>query len=156
MTASKHLLAGRVARIRVNPQDCMAVVDVLRLLELKPEQFTFDQAVRVALSSLLESARSHNAIPRRDGFEYSQMMSQFIQRFTTDRTKTFEVTKLINTASIRASVPDHTAERKFRRFEELNFKLQADSANISPAEQHELQQLAAELWPDPDLTNTKG
>ena len=150
------LTPGRIARIRVNPQDCMGVLDTMKLLELKPEKFTFDQAVRIVLSSLLESARSHGAIPRRDGFEYSQMMAQFIQRITSDRTKTFEVTRLLNTASIRPVLPDVPTERKFRRFEELSFKLQADQVNFSEAEQREMQQLAAELWPDPDLPNPKG
>lgn len=154
MTA--RIMPGRVARIRVNPQDCMAVADVMRLLELKLEKFTFDQAVRIVLSSLLESARSHNAIPRRDGFEYSQMMAQFIQRITTDRTKTFEVTRLLNTANIRPVLPDVSTERKFRRFEELSLKMQADEINVSEAEKMEMQQLGAELWPDPDLANPKG
>lgn len=156
MTTGKHMLAGRVVRIRVNPQDCMGVVDVLKLLELKVVQFTFDQAVRIVLSSLLESSRSHGAIPRRDGFEFTQMMKGFIQRITNDRTKTFEVTRLLDTASIQAAMPDPTRERKFRRFEELNLKMEIDTINVTEAEQRELQQLTAELWPDPDLANPKG
>lgn len=146
---------GRTVRIRVNPQDCMAVVDVMRILDLKVVQFTFDQAVRIVLSSLLESSRSHGAIPRRDGFEFTQMMKGFIQRITTDRTKTFEVTKLLNTTSIQAAMPDREREGKFRRFEELNLKQEIDAINVTEAEQRELQQLTAELWPDPDLANTK-
>ena len=68
---------GNVVYIRVNPRDSMGVVDVVNALEKYREGMAFSHAVSIALSALLETMRSTNTIPTRDGYEYTEMMQPY-------------------------------------------------------------------------------
>jgi len=87
--------AGEVVRIRVNPQDAMSVADIVRKLGFNYTGMSFSQACAIALSSLLETVRENGAIPRRDGFEFAEIMAPFGLKQRTGRkldiTKTFNL-----------------------------------------------------------------
>lgn len=68
---------GRTAMIRVNPQDCMGVADVMKLVGMEGKGLSFAASVSVALGALMETARKNNLIPTRTGFEYSEVMQIF-------------------------------------------------------------------------------
>lgn len=71
---------GRVARIRVRPLDCLAVVDICEKIGV-PTDATFDMCVSAALHTLIEAIKLNQVIPNRDGFEYSAVMdSRFPQK----------------------------------------------------------------------------
>lgn len=76
---------GIVAAIRVNPKDCMSVIDVMDTVGINTEGMSFPAMVSLTLSSLLEGARASKQIPTRDGFEYSDMMEPFIGTVRTRR-----------------------------------------------------------------------
>lgn len=69
---------GKVVRCRLSPRDCMSVVDVAAAVGVDTSgRVSFDNVVRLALSALLQTAREHQIIPEREGFEYSAMMQPF-------------------------------------------------------------------------------
>src|SRR5258708_6907366 len=68
---------GETVKIRVNPRDCMGVVDVINNTGMVTVGMSFPMACSLVLSSLLESARQAKLIPERDGFEYLEVMQQF-------------------------------------------------------------------------------
>lgn len=79
---------GRVVQIRVNPKDCMAVVDVIQAARMHFTGMSFAQAVSTALACAMESFRQNNIVPTRDGFEYTAMMEPFPDN-TTERKKLY-------------------------------------------------------------------
>lgn len=135
----RNELGGRVARIRVNPQDAMGVADVLHALGVDDQRFSFDQAVRIALSSLLESARAHGAIPRRDGFEYSNLMARFIERVPDARKQKLQVTSLFHGQGehyqVKPLIDDPVVKKRRVQYEELLFKRKNNSENWTEADQ---------------------
>lgn len=68
---------GRVVKVRVMPQDCMAAVDVLRNSQTITTGMSFAQVVSTAFHQLLNLAREKGIVPGRDGFEYAEMMEPF-------------------------------------------------------------------------------
>ncbi len=138
---------GRVARIRVNPKDCMAVVDVLKKLDIVPRGMSFSQGVSVVLSSALESFRQSGLIPIRDGFEFSQLLEVFPPDRPADRARKLEITEIMSAHKAPALIPE-TPDRKRRRlrFEELKFKKEHDDLNWTEALQEEFRPLVDEFF----------
>lgn len=141
---------GRVIRFRVNPTDCISVVDVIEKLGLHRERLSFDQACRIALSSLLESARTHGVIPAEpSGFEYEQKMARFQERTSADRLAKLQFTEALQPREEFRIRPvfedDPVRKRKQIRLDELKFKNQQDQLNMSEAEFGELADLINEL-----------
>lgn len=71
--------AGQVVRIRVNPKDCVSVLDVLELAGVNTRGMSYSSLVSLALSSMLQGLRDMETIPDRDGFEYLDKMSPFLK-----------------------------------------------------------------------------
>lgn len=75
---SGRLKAGLVISLRINPKDCMSVVDVLAKTGTVIPGMSFSAMTALALSSLLETMRQQGKIPTRDGFEFSEMMAPYL------------------------------------------------------------------------------
>jgi len=75
---SNQLKPGLVISMRVNPADCMSVVDVLAKTGLLMEGMSFSGMCSLAFSSLLETVRQQEHIPRRSGFEFTEMVGPFL------------------------------------------------------------------------------
>lgn len=104
---------GRVVRIRVNPADCMAVVDVLRKVGYYKGGMSFATAVSSALHWLVDAARHAKEIPTRDGFEYGEMMRDFKDQPHLDRAQ-----KLAFTGEFKlAQLPPKEANSDPRRMD---------------------------------------
>jgi hypothetical protein len=71
--------AGQVVRIRVNPKDCMSVLDVMEVTGMQTQGMSFSAIVSLALSSAMEGLRQQGVIPTRTGFEFSDMMSVYLR-----------------------------------------------------------------------------
>jgi hypothetical protein len=97
---------GRVVRIRVNPKDCLGAVDVLAAAKIHTNNMSFDQVVRLALSILLEQARVIEQIPRRDGFEYNDVMSTFATRGPEHHVEKLKRTQQIELESLYRHTSD--------------------------------------------------
>lgn len=72
--------AGMVTQIRVNPKDCLAVLDIMVAIGVDPyDGRSFAQCVSLALSSLIGVARRGDIITREeDGFQYLNRMAVFL------------------------------------------------------------------------------
>ena len=70
--------AGMVVRIRVNPQDCQSVLDLLQRIGIEHRTLSFSQCVSTAFASLLETARSSKMLPEPDPFQYLNRMSMHV------------------------------------------------------------------------------
>lgn len=160
----KKMKGGVVVHVRVNPEDLMGCVDLVRQGHADIPGMSPAMYVRLALSGLLEAARKSGAIPEREGWEYSTMMEQTFgtaphgrkvavaavveaaeaQRAAADLPRSpVKVTKYGPTGdSMKAPILDDEVVRKRARWlvriNELKFKQKADPENFSLAEQEEL------------------
>lgn len=104
---------GRVARIRLNPKDCMSVVDVINAAGINTRGMSFASAVSLSLSSLMETARQSNLIPTRDGFDYLDMMQQFEGR--SGQARKLQITQAVE--SLGSSIIAPVVEPPLQRLE---------------------------------------
>jgi hypothetical protein len=75
---------GLVARIRVNPKDCLGILDVMEAMGLAPTQHSFSGCVAISLSSLIALARKQEVIPQEEnGFQYLNRLSPFLNQQST-------------------------------------------------------------------------
>lgn len=143
---------GEVVRMRVNTLDCMAVVDVLNKLGLQYQGMSFSQACSTALSSLLETMRVKGVIPRRDGFEYSDMMAPYATK--TRGKRKLDLAYMFNQPTDSIQVPPLSVDDKpaqemqgdlspQERYQLLNSRRK--EGNLTAAEIQELVQLDLQL-----------
>lgn len=145
---------GRVARIRLSPRDCMAVVDILKHIGIHPTGMSFSQGVSITLSSALESFRQSKIIPTRDGFEYTELMRMFPPDRLIDRSRKLDITKHLQARTSDGAVvppilvPDTPeVQRRRTRYNELRFKRENDEINMSEADWAEFRLLVDEFLP---------
>lgn len=142
---------GRVVTLRVNPKDCLSILDILDKAELYIPRMGFSAAVSLALSSMLEAYRQGGHIPVRDGFEYGDMMSRFSDHPKVDRVRKLAITEVIHKLGSEAQVPPAidvnrvAHDRMDRRWNELQMRKQMTPENMSVEEERELEQLHKEL-----------
>lgn len=75
---------GLVARVRVNPKDCLAILDVMEAIGMDPYQHSFSGCVAIALSSLIAVARRAGAIKEEeDGLQYLNRTEYFHGQVST-------------------------------------------------------------------------
>lgn len=94
---------GTVVSIRVNPTDCMAVVDLVNKVGVYQAGMSFSSAVSAALASALQSLRDAGLLPERIGFEYNELMAQFPKERSA-RKLAIERSLHIDSDTVRASV----------------------------------------------------
>jgi hypothetical protein len=107
----QKLRAGEVVRIRVNPTDCLSVLDLLDVVGINYRAMSFSQCVSLALSSLLETVRHNGNLPHPDGFEYLQRMQPFRGHYS--QKKKLEITNAIHDigSNFRApAIPEYSTE----------------------------------------------
>lgn len=134
--------------LRVNPTDAMSIIDILDKLEVPKNNLSFAQATKIALGTLLESARREGLIPRREGFEYLEMMRPFEESSTRygARSAKLRITKLSNVEPRELPVPQRDAalmNGEQIRLNELLFKNTHDPDNMDEQELLELSNLLA-------------
>jgi len=96
---------GRVAMIRINPKDCMAIVDTVKNAGLHIPGMSFAQATSIALGCAMETFRKHNVIPERDGFEYNAVMQEFPNNTNGRKVRQFSIQKSIESAGSAVIYP---------------------------------------------------
>lgn len=68
---------GHVVTIRVSPEDCQSILDVMESSGILTHAQTFPQMVSLVLSSFLQSARQGGQIPSVDPFLFDERMQQY-------------------------------------------------------------------------------
>ena len=142
---------GTVMHLRVNPTDSMSIIDILDVLGIPKDNLSFAQATKLALSALLESARKEGIIPRREGFEYLEMMRPFEETSTNygARAARLRITKLSNIEPRDNALPvpqrdmPQLPNGEQIRLNELLFKNTHDPSNMDEQELVELSNLLA-------------
>ena len=86
---------GVVVHLRLNPEDAMGSIDVLKAAGISTFGMGLGMVARLALSGLLEAARKNEIIPRRDGFEYDQMISPYLN---TSQASKLQVAEIVESA----------------------------------------------------------
>lgn len=144
--------AGRVARIRVSPADCMLVVDLCRAVGLDPRGMSWGQAVSTTFSTLAEVARKQGIVPRRDGFEYNEMMASFGGMATERRASAIAssvhpigLDRIPTTLEPVSKIEQVARDKLDRRWNELQMRKQMTPENMSVEEERELEALHKEL-----------
>jgi hypothetical protein len=97
-----RLRPGIVSSIRVNPKDCMSVIDVMDKAGVNIQGMSFSGMVSLALSSLLENCRQQELIPTRDGFEFTEMVGPYLNQ---SHAKKVHVTNTIGSLGSRIQAP---------------------------------------------------
>ena len=140
---------GRVVSIRLNPRDCLAVIDVVEKLSLNIRGMSFSQAVSIALASAMESLRQAGAIPERDGFEFTEMMQRYPAVTKGARGQALRITNAMRLAGPDVQVPAAAPSREVTqariRLDELLLRCEADPLNASAEDKAELERLASFL-----------
>lgn len=101
--------AGVVATLRVNPKDCMSVIDVLARAGVNTKDMSFPAMVSLALSAMMQGLREQQVIPDRSGFEYLDMMQPYLNGRNA---KKLEITKSIHDAGSRLNISVPTEQRE--------------------------------------------
>jgi hypothetical protein len=70
--------AGEVVHIRVSPEDIMTAIDIIDKSGMQTMGMSLAMVVKWAMSFAFEATRASGAMPRRDGFEYSEMIKRFL------------------------------------------------------------------------------
>lgn len=118
------MIPGNVVTIRVEPEDCMAVADIVSISGVHIRGMSFSAAVSQVLKALLEYHRLNGNIPKRTGFDYEEVMQPF-----ADKSKGGK--KSVITASLRNKpVQSLTNNDDFPRYQELMQKVKAGHSGI--------------------------
>lgn len=73
-----HRKGGEVVRIRVNPKDCLGILDAMEAIGMDPLGHSFSSCVAITLNSLIAMARKAGALPQEeDGEKYWERMAPF-------------------------------------------------------------------------------
>jgi hypothetical protein len=97
-----RLKAGVVTSLRINPKDCMSIVDVLDKTGLLKAGMSFSSMAALTLSVLLETMRERGDIPTRDGFEFSEMVGPYLNG---NQAKKVAISKAVNSIGSDFSAP---------------------------------------------------
>ena len=163
---------GEVVQIRVMPADVMTCIDLCQQAGIVVDGMSLAQVVSQALKGACFAAREAGKVPKRDGFEYNEMLAPFKgypahkgvrktlgfqrrmsvgQQFYTDdqRREALDMDPLAASAmtGLRAPAPAISSEeiRLTRRKAELIMKKGADPVNWSEQEQSELDEIERKL-----------
>lgn len=99
---------GMTANIRVSPKDCLAVLDVMKAIDLDPYAHSFAGCVSLTLTTLIALARQQKVIPEEeDGFQYLNRMQPFFGQHST-RVKRERTNALYENAVRGGSIPQLT------------------------------------------------
>lgn len=129
----------------------MSCVDVAKQAGYNPHPMSFSQVVSSTLGIVLESLRQNNIVPRRDGFEYADMMRHWDFDVKADRVAKLGITKALQFSTMQPlrNVALNPALNRLRvRFDELASRWNADPENMGPYEIEEMNRLALELNPE--------
>jgi len=96
---------GMIVQIRVNPKDCLGILDCIEAAEIDPAGKSFASLTSLVLSSLIQLARESKIIKgEEDGFQYANRMAPYgAGKSTSSRKKFTQV--LLRNAQLGISPP---------------------------------------------------
>jgi hypothetical protein len=139
---------GVVSTIRVNPKDCMSIIDVIALTGIDTTGMSFAAMTSLALSSLLETARQNGQVPTRDGFEFNEMMLPWASGIRSKRK--LEITEAIGNLGSKIHAPPIVSRLALSA---MMKPAEAVSSQVSPSELRQAQVRLTELLQKQDLAD---
>lgn len=148
--------AGEAMSIRLSPEDIMTCIDVVKGAGINTYGMSLAQACKLGLAALCEGARAAGIAPRRDGFDYTAMTQPFKGHKQAKKLAVTNQMERAGISHITADLPQYRGvdfgtpipadvDKKKRRMQELEIKLEADPINMSREEREELFDLKESL-----------
>lgn len=76
---------GEVVSIRINPKDCLGILDLMDATKVSVANKSFPQMVSTALAGFIQAARDNQVIPAEpDMFQYGPRMQRYTNRKSSD------------------------------------------------------------------------
>jgi hypothetical protein len=97
---------GIVATIRINPEDCQSVLDVMEKAGVTTRGMSFAAMASLAMSSLLNAARQDGIIPTPDPFQYLNRLQPYIK---AKHGRKLAITEALHNEGARLKAPPITA-----------------------------------------------
>ena len=142
-----HSKIGKAMYIRVSPKNCMAICDALKLAGLQPSDFTFSSATARVLDMLLAGLIRDGVIPERDGFEFLNMMGEFVQQNRAQLPSVSyrqpTIREDAQTPAVVSKATTHEQRMANVRFKELMVKREHAPDSWTTEDEQELEQVLA-------------
>lgn len=74
----KRLIPGHSVYLRVNPTECLQIIDFLKNAGIDPAGRTFGSCVSIVWHALMKDAHQRGFMRNVDGFQYTEQMAQFL------------------------------------------------------------------------------
>lgn len=147
-------------KVRMNPQEVMSCIDCVNAVGADMEGMSLSAVVKRGISIALQTLRSSEVIPTRDGFEYEQMIAPYegltrVQKIKVGHKLVMEDQQRqamdIPPPSLHTKVDPRVASitpqeaRLTRRRGELLLKQNADPDNFDGNEAAELDRISRQL-----------
>lgn len=97
---------GIVATIRINPEDCQSILDVMEKAGVTTRGMSFAAMASLAMASLLNAARQDKVIPTPDPYQYLNRLQPYIK---AKHGRKLEITKVLHNAGATLVAPPVTA-----------------------------------------------
>lgn len=98
---------GIVATIRINPEDCQSILDVMEKAGVTTRGMSFAAMTSLALSSLLNAARQDGIIPTPDPFQYLNRLQPYIK---AKHGRKLAITQVLHNEGARLKAPPITEQ----------------------------------------------
>lgn len=133
---TNKLKAGVVVSIRVNPKDCMSIVDVMGKTGLISPGMSFSAMCSLTLSSLLETMRQQGHIPTRSGFEFTELVGPYMTGKNTKRIAAAKAIEQVGSDFSAPTLPTQEAARNSRTSEQDGYSLRMPEVKLVPTLEH--------------------
>lgn len=154
---TNRLKAGVVVSLRVNPKDCMSVVDVMGRTGLISPGMSFSAMCSLTLSSLLETMRQQGHLPDRSGFEFSELVGPYMTGKNTKRIAAAKAIEQVGSDFSAPTLPTQKAARNNHTSEQDGYSLRMPEAKLVPTLEHrQAARRLTELIQKKDLADDTG
>ena len=153
--------AGMVTTVRISPKDCISILDILDVAQVRRDNMSFASCTSLALSSLIGMARQAGIIEEPDGFAFLDKVGPYrdgknnkVKRLTSNSLylAAQHGSAAISLPRVNTSMPPQVMEEQALRelkdrFTKLNDRKEADIP-LSMEEEKEWQACFSVLYPD--------
>lgn len=98
---------GIVATIRINPEDCQSVLDVMEKAGVTTRGMSFAAMASLAMSSLLNAARQDGIIPTPDPYQYLNRLQPYLK---AKHGRKLAITQVLHNEGARLKAPPITEQ----------------------------------------------
>lgn len=109
---------GAVVQFRLSTEDIMSCIDILNDANISKDGMSLGMVCKLVLSSYLETCRKSNSIPTRDGFEYLNMITPFVNVSQVKKANMISNMPRVDTVQTRIMSPSQEPTHHMKRAED--------------------------------------